>query len=283
MWQGKIMNVATTLVTGASSGIGMHLARQFAEHGHPLVLVAPVQAELERVAAELHTAHNVEIQVIAKDLREPQAPQEIYDTLQANGTTIEILVNDAGHGRYGQFWEIPLDDEISMLRLNVEAVLRMLKLFVPPMVQRRHGRVLNVASVAGFEPGPRLAVYHATKAFVLSLNESLATELEDTSVTMTALCPGPTDTDFFPKAQMLDTRAFQQSNLMAPQEVAEAGYKGLMAGDRIVVPGGINKAMVFSRRMLTKSAQARFNQKLYERTKPSARRRSRGDKEAKAA
>jgi short-subunit dehydrogenase len=125
-------------------------------------------------------------------------------------------------------------------------VLRMTKLFLPPMIARGRGRILTTASVAGFEPGPLLAVYHASKAFVLSLCESLATELKDTGVTLTALCPGPTDTDFFPKADMMETRAFQQA--MAPQEVAKAGYKALMDGERIVVPGAINKTLVFAQK-----------------------------------
>ena len=128
-----------------------------------------------------------------------------------------------------------------MVRLNVEAVLRMTKLFLPPMLGRRCGRILNTASIAGFEPGPMLAVYHASKAFVLSWSEALAIELEDTGITVTALCPGATDTDFFPKADMMATRAFQGENVMAPQEVAKAGYEAMMKGDVKVVSGMKNK------------------------------------------
>lgn len=133
--------------------------------------------------------------VIAKDLEQPNAAQETFDELQSAGVTIDILVNNAGHGQRGKFWDVPLEADLSMVRLNVEVVLRMTNLFLPPMIARGRGRVLNTASVAGFEPGPLMAVYHATKAFVLSLR----TELQDTGVTLTALCPGPTDTDFFPK------------------------------------------------------------------------------------
>src|SRR4051794_9327427 len=158
-----------------------------------------------------------------------------------------------------------------MLRVNAEAVLRLTKLFLPGMIERKRGRILNTASIASFEPGPGQAVYHATKAFVLSLSESLATELKDTGVTVTALCPGPTDTDFFLKADMIDSPAFQRANLMAPQPVAEAGYKALMIGDRIVVPGMMNKVMVASRRIMPEAAQAKMNEKMNSETDPQDR------------
>jgi short-subunit dehydrogenase len=251
------MRTQIALITGASSGIGLHLAREFAKHEHPLVLVAPVESELRDLASQLGREFGVEAWAIAKDLERDEAPQEIYDELLARGTSIEILVNNAGQGQRGKFWEIDLERDLSVLRLNVEALLRMTKLFLPPMISRRHGRILNTASVAGFEPGPNLAVYHASKAFVLSFSEALAEELEGTGVTLTALCPGPTDTDFFEKADMVKTAAFQKANVMPPQPVAEAGYKALMSGDRIVVPGAANKALVFSRRFLPEIAQAK--------------------------
>jgi hypothetical protein len=168
-----------------------------------------------------------------------------------------------------------------MMRLNMEATLRLTKLFLPPMLERKRGRILNNASVGGFEPGPMLAVYHATKAFVLSLTEALTVELENTGVTATALCPGPTDTDFFPKADMMATRAFQQA--MAPQDVAKAGYEALMKGDPLVVPGAMNKAMVFSRRFFTEHTQAKMTSKLMEELPPEDRKYDRGDKETAAA
>ncbi|HMJ06504.1 MAG TPA: SDR family oxidoreductase [Chthoniobacterales bacterium] len=274
------MNTETALITGSSSGIGFHLAHEFARHGHPLVLVAPVAAELEEVAAHMRSKHGVEARVIAKDLEQPDAAQEIFDELQAAGIAIEILVNNAGHGQRGHFWDISLEENLSMLRLNVEAILRLTNLFLPPMLARKRGRILNTASVAGFEPGPMLAVYHATKAFVLSLSESLATELEETGVTLTALCPGPTDTDFFPKADMMDTVAFQQA--MAPQDVAEAGYKAVMKGVRVVIPGAMNKTMVFARRLLSKEAQSKITAKFYEEIPAEDQKHGRGDFEAAA-
>jgi len=169
--------------------------------------------------------------------------------------------------------------------VNAEAPIRLTKRFLPPMIERRHGRILNTASIAGFQPGPLLAVYHATKAFVLSWSEALATELADadTGVTLTTLCPGPVDTDFFPKAGMMDTNAFQKANLMAPQEVAVIAYGALMRGERLIVPGGLNKAMVFGRHFLSNEAMARMNEKLYEDVAPEERKRDRGDLENHAS
>jgi Short-chain dehydrogenases of various substrate specificities len=270
------------LVTGASSGIGLHLSREFARHGHPVILVAPVQAELDRVAAEIRSDFAVGVHAFAHDLREENAVEALFDELAAIGLIPSIVVNNAGLGRWGRFWEGPLAEDISMIRLNVEAPVRLTKRALPLLLQRGGGRILNTASIAGFEPGPLLAVYHATKAFVLSWSEALATELADTSVSVTTLCPGPVDTDFFPKADMVDTGAFQKARVMAPQDVASAAYAALMAGERVVVPGAANKAIVFSRRILPESAQAKMNEKLYERTDPSERTRERGDVEAEA-
>lgn len=269
------------LITGASSGIGLHLAREFARHGHRVVLVAPIEEELEEVASEIRREFGTEAEVIAADLTDEDAAEEIWDELSVMGLDIDILCNNAGLGRRGNFWEIPLEDDLEMIRLNIEAVVRLTKRFLPRMLQRRSGRILNTASVAGFEPGPMLAVYHATKAFVLSLSEALATELKDSGVTLTALCPGPVDTDFFPKADMLETKAFQKGNVMPPQEVAAAAYKAVMAGERVIVPGGMNKAMVFGRRILTEAAQAKQNEKMYEEVDPEDLKRERGDIEAK--
>lgn len=268
-----------TLITGASSGIGYHLAQEFAAHGHSLVLVAPDEEELQSIADEISNEHGVPIDVIAVDLRDPGSIERIEDTADQS---IEILVNNAGHGKRGNAWEISLEDDISMVKLNIVAVLRLTNLFLPTMVARGAGRILNTASVAGFEPGPGYAVYSATKAFVLHYSESLATELKDTGVTVTALCPGPTDTDFFLKADMLETRSFQQANLMAPQDVAKAGYAAAMRGDRVIVPGAANKAMVFMRRLIPESLQAKLNEVLTSDAPPEKQTRERGDKEARA-
>ncbi|MDF3059668.1 MAG: short-chain dehydrogenase/reductase [Rariglobus sp.] len=272
----------TVLITGASSGIGYELAREFAKHGHDLVIVAPIEPELRDVASRLTTEYGVNVKPIAEDLRRESAADDIFAQVAASGLSVEILVNNAGLGRRGHFWEISLEDDISMIRLNVEAGIRLTKRFLPAMLFSQRGRILNTASVAGFEPGPLLAVYHATKAFVLSWSEALATELKDTGVTLTVLCPGPVDTDFFEKADMVDTHAFQDAQVMAPQEVASTAYQALMDGERVVVPGLANKAMVFGRRLMPESAQAAMNEKMYGDTDPEERKRERGDVEAEA-
>jgi short-subunit dehydrogenase len=266
------MNKRFVLITGASSGIGSELAEQFAKNRHAVILTGRMESELQLVADKLRNNHAVESEIIVKDLEDINAPQQIYDEITQKGYEIDILVNNAGLGQRGNFWDIPIEKDISILRVNVEAVLRLTKLFLPLMVSRRRGRILNTASIAGFEPGPLLAVYHASKAFVLSFSEALATELKDTGVTVTALCPGPTDTKFFTRADMESTKAFQKGPLMSPLDVAKQGYEALMRGDRLCVTGGVNKALVFSRRMLPESMQAKFNEKMYEEVEDKSER-----------
>ena len=252
------------LITGASSGIGLHLAHRFAANGHPVCLVAPDATELDAVAADIRKAHGVEVMPVAADLEKKEAFAELDTVTRLAGWSIDILANNAGHGFKGQYAEVPLSTHLSVLRLNVEAALRATSCFLPRMVKNRRGRVLNTASIAGFEPGPGMAVYHASKAFILSWSEALATELEGSGVTVTALCPGPTDTDFFPKGDLQQSFAFQKANLMDPEDVAHAGYDAVMAGERVVVPGAANKALVFSRRFMSEHLQSRMNEKMYE-------------------
>lgn len=194
----------TALITGASSGIGLALAREFARHEHPLVIVAPVKAELDEIAARLRAEHDVTVLPIAVDLARADAADRIFSDLVDRGVAIDILVNNAGLGQRGRCWETPLERDLEILRVNAEAPIRLTKPFRPALIERRRGRILNTASIASFEPGPLLSVYHASKAFVLSWSEALTIELAeaDTGVTVTTLCPGPVDTDFFPKADI---------------------------------------------------------------------------------
>jgi len=274
----------TAFVTGASSGIGLELARQFARNGHPVILVDPVKSELEQIAKDIRNEFGVKVLPVARDLLDTDAAPEILSAVEAEGMTIDILANNAGLGQRGKFWEIPLERDLEMIRLNIQAPIRLTKLLLPLMIARGHGRILNTASVAGFEPGPLLAVYHATKAFVLWWSEALATELEDTGITVTALCPGPVDTDFFENADMVETRAFQKANLMAPQDVAKTAYQALMDGERVIIPGGMNKALIFSRRLVSESKQARKNEAMYQEVPPKDHKREPGDvaREARA-
>ncbi|HEX5222223.1 MAG TPA: SDR family oxidoreductase [Verrucomicrobiae bacterium] len=258
------MKRETALITGASSGIGLALATEFARNGHALVLTAPHHDQLEKVAAQITKQHDVEVAIIEKDLTKPDAAEQIFRELRAAHTSVGILVNDAGIGQHGRFAETPIERDIAIVRLNIEATLRLTKLFLQNLQTHRDARILNVASIAGFEPGPLLAVYHASKAFVLSFSEALAIELEDTEITVTALCPGATDTDFFRKADMTETRIYKKGKLMPADTVAAGAYQALLRGDSIYVPGPANKVLVFVRRLTSAPLQARMNQRFYE-------------------
>ncbi|MGZ4988263.1 MAG: SDR family NAD(P)-dependent oxidoreductase [Limisphaerales bacterium] len=272
----------TALITGAGSGIGLALAHEFARHGHPLLLTSRVESEIQATAAQISAQYHVPVGAIGGDLMEAETPARIFEAVQRDKTTIDILVNDAGLGFRGKFTEIPVEDQIAIIRVNIEAVVRLTHLFLPSIQRRNVGGILNVASIAGFEPGPLLAVYHASKAFVLSFTEALHVALKDTNFKISALCPGATDTDFFPKAGMMNTRAFQQSHVMSPQAVAEIGYNGFMRGDPTIVAGGSNKALVFLRRFMTEKKMAQMNKKFYEEVPPQKRKRARGEFEEKA-
>jgi short-subunit dehydrogenase len=278
----SIMTNQTVLVTGASKGIGMELARQFARHGYSIIITATSEEQLGETASNMQAEFSVPVRFIAADLLDPETPRKLHDALKADGTGIDILVNNAGLGHHGWFVDQPADDDVEMIRVNIEALVRMTKIFLPGMVARRSGRILNTASIAGFMPAPQMAVYHATKAFVLSFTEALAEELKDSGVTVTALCPGATDTDFFKTAGAVDTMAFQNMQVMSPQEVAKGGYEALMNGDRVYVAGGMNKAMVFMRRMMPDSVMAKMTKFFYSDTDPEDHKRDVGDIAAKS-
>lgn len=237
----------TALITGASGGIGAALARVFAQHGHPLVIVARSQDKLLKLANELQSAHGVNVQVIALDLTAPGAPQHLYDELA--GTQIDILVNNAGYATYGPFNEIETERDLNMAHLNMITLTHLCKLFMPPMLVRGKGRVLNIASTAAFQPGPLMAVYYATKAYVLSLSEALAAEYGDHGIGVTALCPGPTESGFQTKAQMTDSKLVQ-GGLMSAKTVAEQGYRALMQDIPVYIPGTMNRLRAFFVRFL---------------------------------
>jgi short-subunit dehydrogenase len=273
------MKKGVAIITGASSGIGLALAQELARQGHNLLLTARMEAELEKVAESLQRNYGVGVAIVAKDLTQRDAAEEIFEVACCSYPGIDILINNAGVGQRANFWEYPFARDREMIRTNVEAVVGLTKFFLPPMLERGSGRVMNTASIAGFEPGPLLAVYHATKAFVLSFTEALAVEVEGHGVSVTALCPGAPDTDFYPKADMVGTKIFQKHKVMAPQEVAVAAYRAMMRGERVCVPGAMNKALVFSRRLTTLPRQARMNKSIYEKAPPEKRKRRRGDVE----
>lgn len=227
------------LVTGASAGIGAELAREFAKHGHHLVLVARSEDKLMALAGELNAAHDTDALVIAADLSTPDGPKAVVETLHDHGVEIDILVNNAGIIDVGPFSDTDTEKFQQMVALNIGATTTLTSLLLPHMLERRFGRILNVASLAGFQPIPSMAVYAATKAYVLSLTESLSEELRGTGVRVTALCPGLTDTNMVAevKAQS-ETAQWTPSFLISnPKEVAAQAYKATMSGQTILVPG----------------------------------------------
>lgn len=233
------------LITGASSGIGYELARLFAADGYPLIIVARDGAALQEKAQELSLAHGVEVVPIAKDLFQPQAAYELYDEVKARGMIVDVLVNDAGQGQYGLFVEADLQRLLDIIQLNITSLVVLTHLFLKDMVARNEGKVLQVASIASQLPAPFQAVYHATKAFVLTLTEGLVNELKDSAVTMTALQPGVTDTDFFNKAEFPnDLKMLEKDSMSDPAKVAKDGYEALMKGDDKIISGLKNKVII---------------------------------------
>jgi short-subunit dehydrogenase len=257
----KRENRGTALITGASGGIGKELACLFAQHGHRLVLVARDGQRLAELADSLRTQHGTETTVLARDLAAPSAAEELYSTLAGTGVQIDILVNNAGFALYGPFAETDLQVEVEMLQLNVVTLTRLSKLFLPGMIERRSGRIMNVASTASFAPLPFAGVYGATKAYVLSFSEALAEELRGTGVTVTALCPGATATGFAQRAGMTATKLFRSGTLSA-KSVAEAGYRALMRGQTTVVTGPSYKLLVQSIRFSPRCMVTRVGRKM---------------------
>jgi short-subunit dehydrogenase len=228
-------------VTGASAGIGAALARELARRGAKLVLAARRAGRLEALAAEL-TAHGTEVRVVAADLNDSTTPQQIYDATEGSGLPVEILVNNAGLGQYGAFHVNPEEQELSQVRVNCEAVVRMSRLFVPRMVERERGWVMVVASTASFQPVPYLTTYAATKAFDRFFAQGLAAEVARFGVKVTALCPGPTESEFFDVAR---AGAFKR-RVQSAEDVARLGVEGMARGRRTVIPyaGGRMSALL---------------------------------------
>jgi short-subunit dehydrogenase len=254
----QVKKVGTALVTGASSGIGLELVKLFARDGYHVVMVARGAEKLREIGRELEMRTGAVATVIGTDLADPAAPPEILKRLEGEGIEVDVLVNNAGYGTYGPFAGTDAVRELGMIQVNVTALTHLSKLFLPGMLHRKRGALLNVASTAAFQPGPLMAVYYATKAYVLSFSEALANELEGTGVTVTALCPGPTRTGFQAGAKMERSRLVRGPWVMDAARVARAGYDGMRRGKTLVIPGLANRLLAQSVRFTPRKLVTRI-------------------------
>jgi short-subunit dehydrogenase len=246
----------TALITGASAGIGLELSKVFAKNGFNVILVSRNSQKLEEIAEELKKRYHIKAGVISKDLRKPGAPQELYDEIKAGGTDIDVLVNNAGIGINGSFAEFNPKKIIDVIQVNITSLTMLCRLFSKDMVKKGYGRILNVSSTASFQASPLMSTYYASKAYVQMFSEAINYELKKNGITVTALCPGPTRTEFFERNDMKETNIAKGSWLMKPADVAEAGFAGLMRGKMIVIPGLINKFLAFSVRFTPRKVSA---------------------------
>ncbi len=239
----------TSLITGASSGIGSELTKLFAQDGYNLVLVARSKKRLEHLANDVKEKYGVSTYIISKDLSKETSPDEIFAELKKKSIHIDILVNNSGTQVYGPFHETDLQNNLQMIQVNLLSLTHLTRIFIPEMLKRGYGKILNVGSTGSFGPGPLNAVYCATKSYVLNFSEAITEELKGTGVTVTTLCPGATKTEFAKRAQIEDIRLFSYEFMVLDAvEVAEIGYRALMKGKTVVVAGIVNKLMIFSLR-----------------------------------
>jgi len=251
------MAAETAVITGASSGIGCELAKVFAQHGHPVVLVARSTDKLEQLAQELRSTFRVQALVLAADLTQSTAPERIAEDLRARKVNVDILVNNAGFAARGRFSDLDMQRQLDMIQVNVAAVAHLTRLFLPAMIERNLGGVLNVASIAAFLPGPLMAMYYASKAFVLSFTEALHEEVAGTNVHVCCLCPGPTSTGFAETAGAQDTVLFKFGADRA-DAVARFGYNALQKNEAVAIPGAKNKAGVIAGRFASRGMQRKI-------------------------
>lgn len=251
---------STALVTGASGGIGEAIARQLASRGADLILVARSADRLHALAGELSQQHGIRAEVIAADLSCPDAGRTLEAEVAARGLQVDLLVNNAGFGGFSEFARQDPQDIGEMIAVNITALTDLTRRFLPPMLERGRGRVLNVASTAGFVPGPLMAVYYATKAYVLSFSEGVNEELRGTGLSVTALCPGPVDTGFQDAASLHESRLMSGLTRLAVVDVdtvARIGVEATLRGQGVAVAGGANKLQVSAFRLLPRSVAAR--------------------------
>lgn len=253
----------TALITGASSGIGLELARLMAAD-FDLILTARNQTRLSDIAFELEAAHGNHVYAIAADLAQPQAPDQLFAEIARRGLEVDALINNAGFGAYGEFAESASQPQLEMIQVNITALTHLTRLALKGMLARHHGRIMNVASTAGFQPGPLMAVYYATKAYVISFSEAIANELQGSGVTVTCLCPGATATEFAARADMEKSRLFKMGK-MSSQAVARIGYRAMMKGKTLAITGTRNWLMAESVRFSPRKLVTAIARKVQER------------------
>lgn len=251
----------TALITGASAGIGRELALLFARDGYDVALVARRESALDELAREV-SALGGSARTHAADLSVPGSAESLHERLAADGIVVDVLVNNAGFGMQGRFDLLPLDRQLAMIQLNVASLTALTRLLLPGMLARDRGGVLNVASTAAFQPGPLMAVYYATKAYVLSFTEAVAEEVAGSRVTVSCLAPGPTDTEFAGKANLTTSRLFRGGGAMSAAAVAQAGYEGWKDGKRLVVPGRRNRLGAFGVKFVPRGLATKVTKRL---------------------
>jgi len=253
----------TVLITGASGGIGEAFARIFASKGHDLVLTSRSEERLRRLAAQLSEQYRVHAEIVSADLSIPAGVDQLIAFLRAKSLQIDVLVNNAGFGTFGPFVDGDIHEQLAQIQINVFTLTHLTRELLPAMIRRGHGKILNVASTAAFQPGPLMAVYYATKAYVLSFSEALWNELQGSGVTVTCLCPGPTRTGFMARARMGNPEVLAKSAMMMDaDEVARRGFEGLQKGRRLVIPGLLNKVLAHSTRLGSRGLSARVVRRL---------------------
>jgi uncharacterized protein len=253
------------LITGASGGIGLELAKIFARESHDLALVARSHDKLKAIAEDLQQTYSIQVKCYTKDLSISSSPEEIFEALQSEGGNIDVLVNNAGFGWRGEFASMELPDALGMIQVNMTSLTHLTRLFLPGMLERKRGKILNVASTAAFQPGPMMAIYYASKAYVLSFSEALSEELQGTGVSVTALCPGPTATGFGRRAGFANEKIFGDLLSMDSHSVALDGYKGLMNRKSLVVSGWKNWIGTNLVRFLPRPLPARLIKKVQQK------------------
>jgi len=259
--------MATALITGASNGIGLELAKVHASKGDNLVLVARSKSKLDELKSELETKFKIKVYTIGKDLSAANSAQEVYDETQQKGIQVDYLINNAGFGEFGMFTETDWAKEAQMISLNINTLTHFCKLYLKDMVARQSGKIMNVASTAAFQSGPTMAVYYATKAYVLSFSEAIDNEVRDKGVTVTALCPGATESGFQAAAAMEESALIKGKKLPTSQEVAEYGYKSMMKGKTVAIHGTMNWILANSVRFLPRSVVVKTTRKIQDKAK----------------